>query len=206
MDAGSAGFDALSLTASDQTAMIAGQRCQLFASETKGNRRMLFAVSAEQDYAIRRCTVERNGATTRQYDIQYTKDDKLGWVPTGWTISLLGGNSRVADRYQAVVTAYEVNPTLAESHFQLPFPTGTMVADKSSGELVDYLIKPAGEKRIIQRHEINASYDELAATPSGAAFTSRKLMWTTFVIVIVAAAVLASAWWSWRHKQSEIAA
>lgn len=204
MDAEMAGFDAQNLTALNETTTIDGQRCYVLASEIKGNRRMLFAVCPEEDQAIRRCTVENNGQATRQYDIQYTKDKRHGWVPTGWTISLLGGNSRVSDGYQASVTSYQVNPTLGDSHFQLQFPMGTMVADKSSGELVDYMIKPAGEKRVIQRQEYSASYDELAATPSGSAFSGRKVMLTAFIVVVITAVAFALAWRSWRYEQSKI--
>lgn len=95
--------------------------------------------------------------------ISYRHDDKVGWVPTGWSFRRFGHIPRRPPwTTLAVVKEFEANPSIAEEPFHFDYPPGTMVGDKRAGTSPAFhVIRLDGTRRDVARDESSADYDRL---------------------------------------------
>ena len=91
-----------------------------------------------------------------QWDINYTRDDKHGFVPTSWT-----STSRDKSIRQVNVGKWSINPDVSAETFDLQFPAGTYVRDKTNN--TEYILRADGSKRLVdpQERQNSASYGTL---------------------------------------------
>ena len=81
-----------------------------------------------------------NGKVLQQTDISYTEDPEHGWIISGWERNHFAVDGTLEDSTTATVLEAKFNIPLAQEHFELNFPTGTVVTDVRSGKPVRYTV------------------------------------------------------------------
>ena len=117
-----------------------------------------------RDYCVRKYAYgeRRPGRADTEVDITHIEHPIAGWIPSTWSIlSRLDG--KVSYREISTVTSVEVNPAIAAGEFQLDFPSGTMVIDRTGKEERVFIVQPDGTERTVTQKEQRAkiSYDDL---------------------------------------------
>lgn len=151
-------------------------------------------LQAEPPYLLIRTVSFAGTEPAKQTEIEYAHDPNRGWYPSGWKYVAFGevGYSMAAD---ATVTAVDFTPTIEESDFEIDFPVGTWVSDRTqAGAATQYIQRSDGNRRMILEEELRrgARYQDLAATDAGGGFrgaadrqTRSWYPWTIALAVIV---------------------
>lgn len=125
-----------------------------------------------------------------QMEINYKKDSVNGWVPWRWTGMSLDATGAVISHCACQVISYELNPSVPRNEFQVVFPEGTVVADRTRGGVV-YVVRPDQSERPISTAEMRAGipYARLLVTDTDED-TSRKHRGTRLRIGLGGVAVI----------------
>ena len=119
----------------------------------------------DQDFAVRRIVVANGKRVLVQYDIDYAKDAKYGWIPSHWKTTVNGSDGKAKTTVEGSVKSYKINPVIPIAEFRVKFPLGTWVDDENAKE--SYIVRPNGGKRLILSSESKASYQQLLDSESG---------------------------------------
>ncbi len=63
----------------------------------------------------------------QQIEFAYRRDEKHGWLPTGWTISLFSKDKTADEVRSSRVLSWESNPKFRDDEFDITFPPGTKI-------------------------------------------------------------------------------
>lgn len=98
-----------------------------------------------------------------QLTISYRPDDKVGWIPTGWSFQRYNRAPGAPPwTTLAAVTEFEASTSIAAEPFNFDYPPGTMVGEKGSGiPPAFHVIRLDGTRRDLKRVESSADYDRL---------------------------------------------
>ncbi|MCI0701623.1 MAG: hypothetical protein L0241_11125 [Planctomycetia bacterium] len=88
------------------------------------------------------------------------------WLPGTWVCSSFR-DKKLAYTTTATMTDVEVGLNVTDDDFQVAFPAGTEVEDRSGDKRVNYILKDDGNKRIILPSESSATYEDLLRTETG---------------------------------------
>lgn len=103
-----------------------------------------FYVDPSRDYVVLRHSGIRPGGEPRfQLDIDYDREESIGWIPSGWRLIEYGdeGNARIV--MSCEVVDYSLNEPLSEDLFEIIFPEGTRVFDQRTRR--DYVVGSSAE-------------------------------------------------------------
>jgi hypothetical protein len=134
-----------------------------------------------RDYIVmRNLSISGDGRVGFQADIEYAEDRSGIWVPVKWTQNTFGSDGDLFRSSEFQVTAYEVNPKLPESLFELEFEPGVRVFDKREGvhNANVWTVNQDGSKRMQEGVDPDKGVD-LGTGP-------RVWLWVTLVIVFSA--------------------
>ncbi|MCA9108762.1 MAG: M48 family metalloprotease, partial [Planctomycetaceae bacterium] len=111
---------------SSEVTEIGGRKCLAIRTIREGFPTSIqtWFVDPSRDFVVVRYTRQREGQPpTSVIDIDFTKDSEHGWIPSGWTISILrsGGHTTITT---AEVTKYEINTEIPDKEFTIEFPEG----------------------------------------------------------------------------------
>jgi hypothetical protein len=177
--------------------VVGGRPCLELVRDSgpPGQREFLF-LDQKRDYVMVKEMIVLGGQPNWQVDATYMPDAKIGWVPKSWEYIIRAGKDHVPmNSGRTTVTGYEINISVDENEFNIDFKPKTMVQDKSSGRLMQYLIRADGEKGVqIPAGQI-PTYEELDKP----APRMKPWMWfTTWTMMLVAAL----GGWIWlRHRR-----
>jgi hypothetical protein len=187
-------------------AVLRGRNCTLLKL-TNDNNEELCWVDAERQSSILRHVAKTSGYVI-QTDVDYRKDERHGWAPSGWSLQNLSPNMQKIEFSSAVrVTDSALNEPIKDEDFRLIFPAGTEVNDAPAKQY--YLVKPDESKRIITREEQlrGATYEDYLKTESGMALLPQPSWWRPWVIrsALIALVLVAgyAIWRKYRGTKSE---
>lgn len=158
-------------------------------------------VDPSRECSVQRYILSMGGKVRLQLNIDYTRDEQYGFVPSAWEIARLdpGGNPR--ESVSASVVSFVLNRRIPVEEFQLNFPAGTLVTDLKSDSArgrTQYIVREEGAKRLVTEEEtFNASYEQLLNTETGMALgvqppTTRKYLAGLLIGALIV--VLALTW------------
>lgn len=158
-----------------------------------------YFVDAARDFTILR--IEGTVAQTHQalytFDVavKYDATARL-WIPTSWNgVSVDPNTGRVQEEIAAEVDSCEINPTISSDDFQVSFPPGTVVTDRSPGGPTMTLVLPDGSHRPLSGRELaDRTYDEIMAVKPGYGLS----VWILSSALFVAAV---ATLYYWRSQQ-----
>jgi hypothetical protein len=184
-----------------RTIPIASRRCvELVRASAGSDRREVFFLDAEREYIVVRKATLRGEQPMWQLDIAYRQDPTVGWVPSSWEYVIRVGKvpqPHESGRY--TVTKYEINPALDAGEFDIAFPPGTRVLDKSSGQEVQYIVRENREKGREIPTASNPTYQDLE---KASARFNRVIVLVVWGVVFA----LAGGGWLWlRHWRKKTA-
>jgi hypothetical protein len=113
-----------------------------------------FWVDPTRDDVIVAWELLQRGRVEEFVTIDYGRDAKYGWVPTGWTQS--NPPQSGVPRVEHTVTLLAINEAIAEPTFTLEFRAGTDVLDWTSFER--YTIANDGSKQIVGKWDSSESF------------------------------------------------
>jgi len=152
---------------------IDGRACVVLSPDPPslhGEGKTLWLDPQRDFLVVRSQDVTRNRGNITIFDISYKKDQLHGWVPSEWKWICTGGISgRLFGQAIAKVTRYTVNTEILRSEFLFEFPVGTYVSDLRKADIERYIVREAGERRLVTNAELErgADYKELLSTESG---------------------------------------
>ncbi|MEZ6053809.1 MAG: M56 family metallopeptidase [Planctomycetaceae bacterium] len=111
---------------SSEATEIDGQACLAIRTLREGVPTSIqtWFVDPSRDFVVVRYTRQREGQPPSSViDIDFTKDEKHGWLPASWRISILrsGGHTKTVT---AQVSKYEINTEIPDEEFTIEFPEG----------------------------------------------------------------------------------
>lgn len=122
-------------------------------------------VDPGRDFIPTRYQLYSRGELKQSIDIKYRMDDKLGWIPTGWTNARFGGTGQLINSVTVKITEAHLNEQLPADLFDLPpLPDGTWVRNYITDE--DYIVQNGGTRRDIMAGEFDGqNYQQLLHSP-----------------------------------------
>ncbi|MEI8379671.1 MAG: hypothetical protein WCJ09_06060 [Planctomycetota bacterium] len=176
--------DGADLRVIDNNYPVDGRSCVYFESTHQlGQRLKRIAVDPERDYVITQfdfLTVTNN--LLLQFRIRYAPHPEFGWVPSHWTHANWNVDGSLFDHRQATVIDTEFNREYPLEHFEISFPTGTVVQDE------------VADKRFVVAEGLSVSQNALPVQSMNAALF--RLLVIATCVVVVGAAVYA------RHRRT----
>ncbi|HXG09833.1 MAG TPA: hypothetical protein VNK04_08600 [Gemmataceae bacterium] len=109
-------------------------------------------LNPDQDYVIRRIRLLANNSLSEQFDIQYHRDENVGWVPDSWVRNKYAPNGAVLVTSKVNILEMRFNAPQPDELFDIQFPTGSEVIDHRDGKL--YKVQPDGTMRELSRDEL----------------------------------------------------
>ncbi len=169
--------------------LVDGRTCMILENPGSGRMKMGYWVD-KTDFLIRRVVDQFERKVVYQMEINYKKDSVNGWVPWRWTGMSLDATGAVISHCACQVISYELNPSVPRNEFQVVFPEGTVVADRTRGGVV-YVVRPDQSERPISTAEMRAGipYARLLVTDTDED-TSRKHRGTRLRIGLGGVAVI----------------
>jgi len=140
--------------------------CLIMTNQVKGRgqERSSYWIDASRDFSILRYIGSVDGHVRVQLDVEYSQSGQTDWVPSNWILVRTASDGSLKESSVSKVVRFDINPSIDSEQFRLDFPPGTRVRDETSTSTPDYIMKDAGNKRVIRPEEIGSTYDELAAT------------------------------------------
>jgi hypothetical protein len=108
-------------------------------------------------------------------EIDYTEDIREArWRPSKWVFSYFDEDGEINRLSESTVHTFKLDPVVDDGLFELELSPGALVSDyRESAEGYDpelerafYLVIEGGGKRLVERSELSASYDDLVRTAS----------------------------------------
>jgi hypothetical protein len=181
-------FDLAAFEPTGRTVPVNGVACAEFTYQKAGTvkpyKHTLYLDPARGHLLIR-STAHADGKLHRQLDVSYDADPLIGWVPRAWEHVTYDKSGHVYLAGRCTRTAYELNPRLPASEFDLDFPAGARVMDKTTGVEVESVVQPDGRPGKAFPRGMAKTYDELRA--AGPAETPRKWWWPSATLAGVCA-------------------
>lgn len=137
---------------------------------------------------VRNLSMIGDGRVGFQTDIEYEQDKSGNWVPVKWNMDIFGSDGDLRRSCEFKVIAYEINPKLPESLFELEFDPGVRVYDKRKGtrNANIWTVNADGTKNMQRGVDPDKSVD-FAIPRRG---WSSVLLWVNLVIVLSLAVLL----------------
>jgi hypothetical protein len=117
------------------------EECTIVLNKDKGLVASLW-IDPERDFVVRRIRTLRQGRVIRQVNVQFQKDNHVGWLPAEWVRTQFDSSGRVLQTSTGVVTGIRINESVPNQAFEVLFPEGCLVHDRRSGK--DYRVLPNG--------------------------------------------------------------
>lgn len=143
---------------------ISDQSCLELVRRTQpgGNKREVMYVDPMRDYVVARMAIMVEDKPTMQVDVAYSPDKAVGWIPHSWEYTIrLSSNNSLLEAQRRTVTSYEIGGPIDDSEFDLQFPPGTRVMDRSEGGNVQYVIREDSSKGRVIPSALTPTYEEL---------------------------------------------
>jgi hypothetical protein len=133
-----------------------GRECVLIRHDEK-----LVWVDPSRDFIPLRYQEHTQGKLRQTIDIKYRRDEKLGWVPSGWTNAEFYGPEHLIRSLTVHVTDAHVGEPLPDDFYDLPpLPDGTWVSNVITNE--DYILQAGGKRRDVKPGEFDGdNYQQL---------------------------------------------
>ncbi len=129
---------------SGTTRMVGGVQCEEYL-DSRSTITRHYWLAPKQDHVIRQVQVIERGKLRDQCDIDYTKNDICGWMPTAWRWSQHTPTGKLAQTTKIEVLEYRLNETQPAEQFELKFPPGCRVHNNKNSK--EYLVKDDGTMR-----------------------------------------------------------
>jgi hypothetical protein len=111
------------------------------------SERTAIDVDPARDFVVVRKTAFIKDAPRWRFDVEYSTDALVGWVPHTWQYSLRVGNELFPwQTGRMTVVQYQLNPEIDDSEFTIRFPPGTRVHDYTGREAAQYVAREDGSK------------------------------------------------------------
>lgn len=145
-------------------------------------RRITIWVDPSRDFNVRRF-ISDDGSRGYQIDIEYRRDEHLGWAPSGWTVCTFGDEQGARlDAVRCLVTRVSVRDSLTSDESTVRFDADTWVVDEIAKE--QYILRDDETKREIRTEEFDwlPTHGELSATETGevGTYIEHKLRWIQY--------------------------
>ena len=124
---------------------VGGAICEEYTWQATASQATIFDMDPLADYAIRRVRRTRQGKVVGQTDIEVYKNPDGIVLPTKWESTEFSPAGRVVTKLTATVTSAEVNSPIANSQFDITFPTGFHVVDQTSNK--EYRVSEGGDRQ-----------------------------------------------------------
>jgi hypothetical protein len=119
------------LQATGRNLSIDGDTCEEY-EHRRQNSLTSFWLDPAKGYLVRKMIFRtRNGQISSQWNINYVKDDRFGWLPDSWILTNYR-DGEVRLKTNVKLTAVHLNVPQSAELFVLQFPEGTLVMDERS--------------------------------------------------------------------------
>lgn len=145
-------------------------------------RRITIWVDPSRGFSVRRFICD-DGRRGYQIDIEYRREEHLGWSPGGWTVCSFGDQEGARlDAVRCLVTGVTPRGALASDESTVRFDADTWVVDEIAHQ--QYIVRSDGTQREVRTEEFDwlPTHGELSATEPGnvGALIERKLRWSQY--------------------------
>jgi hypothetical protein len=167
---------------------INGVQCvEIIKTFPNSNTRELMYLAPTRDFAVMRAVIVKNHTDiTWQFDVDYTPDNVIEFVPKRWSFSTRGSaNGPIIQSGTYKVEKYEINPDLREEEFELSFPPGTHVLDRTTGRELQSVIDKTGEHSAKVSLSANPTYEQLRGNDGKVSRTVAVILWSSVSILAV---------------------
>jgi hypothetical protein len=179
----------------NRSVMIANHRCVELTRESRAiHQRELLYLDAERDFIVVRHLLQNRNGTFRSLSVEYSPDPTVGWVPASWEHVCNAGSGAPDQSGRRTVTHFEFNTPIPEAEFQIRWPTATRVADSRSGQRMEYVVRPDGNRGPEAPTTARMTYEELA---HGSVPSNRWLLYGSAVLL----AFTIMAWLAVRRRR-----
>ncbi len=176
-------FDMKQMTLTGRRLQIGNHNCLELQSQDPTAGAVYYQwVDPSRDFVIPRFMETVGGKLSYQIDVQYRRDNEVGWVPFEWNCIVQFKEGRLRHSVRSKVTVIEVNSSIPKEQFDISFPPGAFIRDFENGESFS-LIKENGDKRYLSDNELGIPYQQLISSDPDD-FTAQS---TTFI----------KRWWRW---------
>jgi hypothetical protein len=182
-------------------ANLAGRSCvELIRQGPAGRSADRLWVDPGREYVIARFQHTERETPTEQIDVRYRSNQQCGWVPESWSVVWSAPDGKLRESSRETVTQYQINEEVSPEEFDIVFPPGAWISDLKTD--LDYIVKPGGGKRMINRDEMVAPYELLLQTETGEAAppSNRPTFWTKWRWTAIGFAVAAAGLLFWRRS------
>lgn len=176
-----------------KTGFVREQQCHILSINRKTDILRLW-VDPARDHIILRSTIESGGLVRKRTDVDYAKVSGV-WIPSKWEVHSLSRDGASDRVISASVTHCDLNQPIADSEFDIEFPTGTVVADLRNHE--NYILREGGAKQFLTPGDAGLSYDEIIARNMNIE-REKSLRRSWLFLANVAAFALLLGYWGWR--------
>ncbi len=154
LDASLGNLDPTKLSMSTEPEIVNGRSCIVLRQERGANNLVdiVWVDAAREFVPVRFVNSSKEGIVSLQVDISYAKDANYGWVPASWKFSKMGPNGGIDWSWGTNAIKYKLNEAIAESTFQMNYPSGTFVHDSVTKE--QYILLDNGQKRPVAQSEL----------------------------------------------------
>jgi hypothetical protein len=124
--------------------LIDGSLCREYAAKPGSKSPSRYWLDPAKDHVLRRVQ-EKKGA--RITDVQYRRDQTIGWVPVSWVTKRYGPDGDLLSTTTVEVLKMAFNTPQPSEQFDLAFPPGAHVHDNRTKGLTQYLVQTDGSLR-----------------------------------------------------------
>lgn len=169
-------FNLSQMQASEEVAQIRGRPCIILKGKKDANVPGVHTLwlDSVRPFALMRYNTTADGRVSLQVDLDYETDPKGRATPTGWKYVYYQSDGSFRQSSEIKIKELGLNVALSPQEFAVEFPPGTIVTDmREANEKANYLVRPDGERRIINSGEKKTSYQQIANSDSGDTLKSK---------------------------------
>lgn len=179
-------FRASNLKLQNGTAVVAKVPCTIAYCEESPFVKSVVWLDPSRDFIPLRYIVEEEGHVALDMVVHYSQSADGAW-PSTWVWSEFDPGGKVVSSHSATVTSCGLNARIPTADFEIEFPPGTWVFDKTNKS--QYVVLPNGSHRFINPGEGSKDYERIVR----GANWSRALGWAFFGCVAISLLLLLRA-------------
>jgi hypothetical protein len=146
-------------------------------------------VDPAREFVPTRLFMSNRGITTMSFEIKYSRDPQVGWVPSAWTWAYLTPKGEVRESINCKVGHYDINRPISIDTFSVQYTPGTWVEDLINKET--YIVRETDKRPVLPREFDGKTYEELLNSdpPRKPGLTILVIINVAILIAIIGVAV-----------------
>lgn len=173
------------LVISNEIAVRDGRKCIVLVSKSGDEKKTLW-VDPFLDYGIVKYVDTRGDFEFQVLDVKWVADEKTGWVPDEWVMSMFNPDGSLNETSHAKIEERGINLSLPVEEFDIVFPPGTWISDfrDPNKPLTDYLVLPNGNKQIVNKADLPLPYQEVVKKMVNGNNDRQYLLWLLTALLL----------------------